>query len=160
MARPISWTEDKKKECFAYIISQISLGRSLRSVLKDENTPESQMFYIWLNEDNELSKQYARATELRAEVIFDEILQIADCEDNDIITIEGTLRVNNDVIARDRLRVDARKWALSKMMPKKYGDKIDVTSDNEKIQQPFFGSNPLITAINDSIQTNDSVLED
>ena len=29
---------------------------------------------------------------------------------------------NHNVINRDRLRVDARKWAASKLAPKKYGD--------------------------------------
>ena len=45
----------------------------------------------------------------------------------------GNPRINHDVIQRDRLRVDARKWMLGKMQPKKYGDKLDVTSDGEKI---------------------------
>ena len=37
-----------------------------------------------------------------------------------------------DVIARNRLRIDTRKWILSKMLPKVYGDKLiqEVTGAN------------------------------
>ncbi len=81
------------------------------------------------------SDDYARAREQRADNIFEEILNIADCEDEDIYTDDnGIERVNHDAINRDRLRIDARKWMLGKMQPKKYGDKIDVTSDGEKLQ--------------------------
>ena len=54
---------------------------------------------------------------------------------------DGKVVTNHNVIQRDRLRVDARKWALSKMNPKKYGDKVDVTSGGEKINN----SNPYLT---------------
>lgn len=38
--------------------------------------------------------------------------------------------VNGEAVQRSKLRVDARKWALSKLLPKKYGDKIDVNHGN------------------------------
>ena len=37
--------------------------------------------------------------------------------------VDGKEIINQDVIARSRLRVDARKWIASKLLPKKYGDK-------------------------------------
>lgn len=32
-----------------------------------------------------------------------------------------------------RLKIDARKWVVARMLPKKYGDKIDITTDNKPI---------------------------
>lgn len=55
----------------------------------------------------------------------EETIEIADNGTNDTYTKEdGSEGVNSDVVQRSRLRVDARKWFLSKMMPKVYGDKI------------------------------------
>jgi hypothetical protein len=59
----------------------------------------------------EYSEHYARAMERRADAIFDEIVDISD----------GDPEADT---ARDRLRIDARKWVVSKMLPKKYGDKV------------------------------------
>ncbi len=42
--------------------------------------------------------------------------------------------VGTNHIQRDRLKVDTLKFIASKLKPKKFGDKIDLTSNNEKIQ--------------------------
>jgi hypothetical protein len=74
-------------------------------------------------------QQYARAREAQAEYLVDEIVEIADDGTNDYMAIrdsEGEIagwRENGEYIQRSRLRVDARKWAASKLAPKKYGDK-------------------------------------
>jgi hypothetical protein len=97
-----------------------------------------------LDNNEALSKQYARACEERADKEFEDILSIADNSGNDKVTNDnGDEVVDNEAIARDRLRVDARKWRLSKMLPKKYGDKIDVTTDGEKVNN----ANPVNLSI-------------
>lgn len=133
------------EDIFNYICTEIEKGRALRNVLKDDKMPSTSTFYEWLELYPEKQKQYARATEIRAEAIFDDILSIADENDNDTyINDNGIEVVNNDVIQRSRLRIDARKWVLSKLNPKKFGEKLDVTSDNKPIlQTPIFGENPL-----------------
>jgi len=56
------------------------------------------------------------------------LLEVADDGRNDTYTDEdGNIRTDHDVIARSRLRVDTRKWLLSKALPKIYGDKIEAT---------------------------------
>ncbi|MEZ7496459.1 hypothetical protein QO206_13255 [Leeuwenhoekiella aequorea] len=89
--------------------------------------PTMKTFYEWLDNDDEKVKQYARACEIRADKMFDEIIDIADENNADIsIGDDGQIKMNGDVVQRSRLKIDARKWALSKMQPKKYGDKIDL----------------------------------
>ena len=138
MSRPIKWTVEKKEIAVKEILLEIMKGRSLTSILKTDergDLPSKVTFFEWLKEDEELTNQYARATEVRAEVIFDDILSIADENTNDTsINENGIEVVNNDVIQRSRLRIDARKWVLSKLNPKKFGDKTDITSGGEKIQ--------------------------
>lgn len=91
-------------------------------------------FYDLLSNDVEKSNKYTRATELRTERMAEETLEISDSVEDDIITLpDGREVVNNNVIQRDRLRVDTRKWLLSKMNPKKYGDKIEVDTNQKHV---------------------------
>jgi hypothetical protein len=99
--------------------------------------------FRWLADDDNTAfrQQYAHAREVQAESMFEEMLEIADDGSRDTYTDEnGNERTNQEVIGRSRLRVDARKWALSKMLPKKYGDKV---------QQEITGKDgaPLLTGI-------------
>lgn len=137
-----TYSEEEKIEILNKIFLQIKLkGYSVRKIFKEDNKDRPEIsrntFHEWLSNNKEMVDQYARACEERADGIFEEILDIVDCEDNDLIEDEdGFTRVNHDVIQRDRLRVDARKWILSKMNPTKYGDKIDHTSNGETITTP------------------------
>lgn len=56
-------------------------------------------------------------------MIFEEILTIADSQEGDVIIVDGREVTNHDVIARAKLRVDARRWMIGKMAPKRYGDR-------------------------------------
>jgi hypothetical protein len=65
------------------------------------------------------------ARELQADCLAEEILEIADDGRNDWTKREdGSDAVNAEVVQRSRLRVDARKWLLAKLQPKKYDDRI------------------------------------
>jgi hypothetical protein len=141
----MAYSIDEIDKIFNYVCTEIEKGRALRNILKEKEMPSSSTFYQWLDNNIEKSKQYARATEVRAEIIFDDIIAIADENTNDTyIDDNGFEKVNKDVIQRSRLRIDARKWVLSKLNPKKFGEKLDVTSDNKPISQPpIFGDNPL-----------------
>ncbi len=135
----MAYSAEQKEDLFKAIFESIENGNSLRKALI-ENKLSSSTFFIWLEEDEIKSKQYARATELRAEALLDEMMDIVDESDRDIIPMElsdGVFveKVNHEAIQRSRLRYDARKWLISKLNPKKYGDKseVDVTSKGEKI---------------------------
>lgn len=105
----------------------IAEGMSLRKVCELETMPSISTVMRWLADERygAFREQYVRAREAQADVMAEEILQIADDGRNDTqVDDEGRVIVDHDHIARSRLRVDARKWLASKMAPKKYGDKI------------------------------------
>ena len=78
----------------------------------------------WLVDFPTFSEQYARAREIQADTLFDEILDIADESTNDkTVNADGNEVVNHEAIQRARLRVDTRKWMAGKLKPKKYGEK-------------------------------------
>lgn len=108
------------------ICEQIAEGRSLRAILKeDPQMPASSTVFKALSQDKAFAEQYARAREAQADALFDEILDIADESSNDSYTDEnGVERTNQEVVARSRIRIDARKWMAGKLRPKVYGDKV------------------------------------
>jgi hypothetical protein len=124
----MKYTAKQKQEIIDKVCELISEGNSLRSITRiDKSLPPRQTINQWIREDKNIASQYARATEERAVTIFEDILDIADNQQDDIVELEdGRQVVNHNVIQRDKLRVDSRKWMLSKMMPKKYGDKLEV----------------------------------
>ena len=93
-------------------------------------------FYRELEDSEELRDMYTRAREIRADKIFDEILDIADSQGEDVGTNPetGEPQINHNVIQRNRLQIDARKWVLGKMSPR-YADnqKIDVTTNGKDL---------------------------
>lgn len=93
-------------------------------------------FYRELEDSEELRDTYTRAREIRADKIFEEILEIADSQGEDVGTnpITGEEQINHNVIQRNRLQIDARKWVLGKMS-QKYADnqKIDVTTNGKDL---------------------------
>lgn len=109
MGRPSSFTQDTADT----ICERLATGESLRTICKDDAMPDQRTVFRWLaDEERELFRQqYARARELQADALFDEILDLAD---------GGTADVQ-----RDRLSVDARKWMAGKLQPRKYGDKVE-----------------------------------
>jgi hypothetical protein len=119
------------------IFQEIAKGKSVRGIFDGGQVEISrETFYVWLDEDKSKSDQYAKVCEVRADKIFEDILDIADDGTNDYVDKDGITVLNSEHIQRSRLRVDARKWMLGKMNPKKYGDKVstDITSKGEKIQ--------------------------
>lgn len=124
-------------ENFFKVLQLIELeGLSARKAMLKVGV-SSDLFDKWLDSDELNSKQYARACCKRADMIFDEMLELADKQDCDIhIDDKGIKRVDFNLIHRNKLQIDTRKWMLSKMMPKKYGDKVDITTNNESLNTP------------------------
>lgn len=117
------------------ICSRLAAGESMRSISRDEDMPAMSTLFKWLREHEEFSQQYARAKEESADALVEEILDIADDGVNDWMEKHGKegeaigYQVNGEHIQRSRLRVDTRKWAASKLKPKKYGDRL-ITDQN------------------------------
>jgi len=119
---------------FNEIISDISEGMPVRKALRGRIS--NGKFYDMLEEDVDKEKRYARACAQRADIIFEESLEIADDSNEDITYKDGVVIENQKVVQRDRLRVETRKWFLSKLHPKKYGDKSEIDLRVKENVQP------------------------
>ena len=132
------WTEELKTTAIKLILDGIVEGRSVRSILNPATRdklvyPSYVEFLEWVEESESLAKQYARAMEWRAEGLLEDTIDIADDASRDTTELDGETRTNVEHIQRTKLRVEARQFALRKMAPKKYGERLDVTSDGEKL---------------------------
>lgn len=122
IGRPTIYTP----ELVETICTRMIDGESLRAICRDEHMPPAGTVLRWVSQHKEFRDQYEDAMAQRAESMFEEILDIADETSRDTVITDTGERANTEWISRSRLRVDARKWMLSKMMPKKYGDKIAI----------------------------------
>ena len=112
--RPSDYTD----ELAAELCARIADGKSLRTVCSAPDMPGKSTVMRWLvaPEHQGFRDQYARAREAAADKMAEEALEIAD-------GIGRKEAADHGVVARDRLRVDTRKWFVSKLAPKKYGDR-------------------------------------
>jgi hypothetical protein len=106
MGRPSSYNDEMADK----IIEHISEGKSLASATQYGMPPASTVFR-WMEDNEDFRKRYARAREEQAELLVSEIIEIADTEEDP---------------AKARNRIDARKWAAMKLLPKVYGDRQEV----------------------------------
>lgn len=140
--RPLTYTSKLGKN----ICQKLAEGESLRSICRSEGMPPESTVRGWVIDDIEgFAAQYARARDIGLDAIADETFDIADDGRNDWIEREGKrgetyIALNEEAVARSRMRLDQRKWYLSKLAPKKYGEKIqqEMTGpDGAPLPQPL-----------------------
>ena len=83
---------------------------------------------------------YNCARELQAQTFADELIDIADDGTNDWVRRENqrgrvSYIVDKEHIARSRLRFEARQWVISKILPKTFGDKLQL-KHNSAVTSP------------------------
>ncbi|MDA3781146.1 MAG: hypothetical protein PF487_13115 [Bacteroidales bacterium] len=138
------YTEKQKIKFVDEICKRVSKGQSLVKVLEtDKSLPQHTIFYEWLLFNKNFAEKYARACVLRAEIEYENVLTIADNITTDakpdyFVDENNVLKVDHENINRSRLRVDTRKWWLSKMVPKVYGDKVHLNIEGHAVNPQGF----------------------
>lgn len=123
--RPSKFTNEVARK----ICDALKAGRTLRDVCTEEGMPAPSTVILWTQQNAKFSEQYARAREAGYQHMAEELLDISDDGTNDYverIRENGTKHVvfDGEHVQRSRLRVDTRKWLLSKALPKIYGDRL------------------------------------
>lgn len=92
------------------ILSEISNGKSLTKVINENRgvLPSFAVIIKWMNENPSFRVEYEAARDVRADKIFDEMIDLVD-ESGDI--------------PKARLQVDTRKWCLGRMKPRSYDER-------------------------------------
>jgi len=114
-----------KKILDAIVVDHLSVRKACKINGISDGT-----FLQWVADDKILAEQYTKALKIRTDTMAMEILDIVDdVAEDDIFDDNGNRKANNEWINRSRLRMDGRKWILSKLMPKKYGDHLQLDTN-------------------------------
>lgn len=109
--------------------------KSLAAILDEIGNPiNPSTWYRWLQADKDLRERYARARADQAQVMADQITEIADnTQVGEIVTEtpDGVQIKRADMIEHRKLRIESRKWLAAKLLPKVYGDKIQAEHTGE-----------------------------
>jgi len=129
VGRPSLYTDELADQ----ICERLAAGESMRSVSRDDSMPAMSTLFKWIRELPNFTEQYARAKTESADALVEDMLDIADNQVEQPLLVDGVpLQIDGKpVMVKDavsvnhaKLRVDTRKWAASKLKPKKYGDKM------------------------------------
>lgn len=115
------------------ICEQLASGKSLRSICRKKGMPAESTVRLWAIDDVDgFAAQYRRAREVQAHVLAEEMLDIANTAklgSKTVIGPDGTTVTKSDMTEHRRMQIDARKWYISKVLPKIYGDKLQLDGD-------------------------------
>ena len=112
---------DNKPEIIASVLAGMEAGTPFRRSCKEAGVAPP-TFIRWCDEDPKLAEQYAISRMKLMDMIAEEIIEISD--ELPPMTANGSL--DSAGVNHQRLRVDSRKWLLSKLAPKKYGERQTV----------------------------------
>lgn len=140
------------------MMMRLAAGESLRSICRDTKYPAEAVVRRRAINDEEFGSQYARARELGLYSMAEEIIEIADtpvkaevtrierapvldADGNEIGKIvEKEITTIADDVAHRKLQTDNRKWTLSKLLPKVFGDRVEhnvTTTDVKELKIEF-----------------------
>jgi len=105
--KPSSFTQ----EIADRICEELIEGRSMRQICSDEGMPNRSTVLRWMDQNPEFAAKCARAREMQADLMDDIILEVAH-------------NVTPESAAADRVRLSAYQWRAAKLLPKKYGDRV------------------------------------
>ncbi len=164
--RPTKYTPEIEIE----VLQRLSAGESLRAICKSEHLPSDAAIRTWVIQDTPpgISTRYAHARALGLDSIAEETIEIADtCRIGEKRKVKSGGRsmtgeplpdeeeiMTGDMVDRSRLQVDTRKWLLSKLAHKKYGDRIEIAGDADNpLNVNVTQSTELLAARIDSLIT-------
>jgi len=128
--RPTDYTP----EIAEIFCSYLAEGLSVRTICRFEEMPSKRTFFRWLNKHPEFRTQYEVAKEQSVPALYEDMMDDLMDDVGEPLVVNGkpikdangdqVMVITAASISYARLKYDARKWALSKLAPKKFGDKL------------------------------------
>lgn len=132
MSQPSSYTPELDAE----ICERLANGETLRAICRDAHMPSWVTVYNWRKANPEFSQRFTLARELGGDAIAEEALEISNTpqvgertEDSDT----GYKTVREDMLGHRKLQIETRLKLLAVWFPRKYGQRVDVTTGNESL---------------------------
>lgn len=130
--RPSSYTDEMaNKICELMSVK----GMTLREICRMDDMPDRATVYRWIEANESFRGRYARSREALIEFWADESIEIADDGTNDWVVRQrgkdSVVLADHEHISRSKLRVEQRRWLMSKMAPQKYGDSVNLSGSGD-----------------------------
>ncbi len=132
---------DYNSNVVVQLCEQLAQGISLRTVCLAPEMPALSTVFKWLAKYPEFVEQYDKAKIESTEAMSEDTLFLAD-QSSEVLVGDKS---DNARVQAMKLRVDTRKWLMSKMKPKKYGEKLDMTTNGKDLPTPIYSGNSLKT---------------
>lgn len=108
----------KTPELLNEILRRVGQGDSVLSICRDDGMPNDRTVWGWMHDDEQFARDYTRALTQRSLVHADRI--------DDVVKRALAGEIPSDVA---RVAIDAAKWTASRLLPKIYGERQEVSVD-------------------------------
>jgi hypothetical protein len=131
------------------VLARLAAGETLKSICRFDGIPSEATVRGWALDDREgFAARFARAREIGAYSMADELLEISDDGRNDWVANNDPdnpgYALNGENVQRSKLRADSRKWLMSKVLPKVFGDR-------QQLEHTGVGGVPMVPILNVTI---------
>ena len=119
------------------VLGELMEGRTLVEVCRLPGMPSKAAVLLWARRDRDgFAARYKEAREIGGQIMVDDLILIGNDSQGDYVTRrtesgETVVVVNHDNINRDRLRSENLKWALTRALPKIYGNRLDINAKHD-----------------------------
>lgn len=124
VGRPSTYNDEIADE----ICARLMEGETMASICSDPTMPMRRTVTLWIVKSQAFAERHQRAREMQARNWADEIIQIAD--DGSLDTrLDGDgmiVGVDHEHISRSKLRIETRRFLMSKIVPSMFGDKVNI----------------------------------
>ena len=118
------------EQCGNDICELVANGVSIQEICKSDTFPCEATVYGWGSTYPDFFLKLQLARQRCADLLIAEAMEIADDSKGDIKTDEkGRTVIDWENVNRSKLRVETRKWYASKLAPKRYGDKLELSGE-------------------------------
>ena len=117
------------QKVWEYILDQIANGRTLTSIVAEPDMPSYAWCTLQLRSDPQLKERYAEAVDSRVEFMAQQFLDLADSPIPE--GLDGTAQ--SAWVQQLKLKLWARTWLMSKLKPRTYGERLDVSVTHAQI---------------------------
>ena len=146
VGRPVTYTQEDRDRIAEHICNELANKRFISSILReDEGMPSPAQWARWLAEDTPdaevLREKVARAREAGVEAHLEDMIAIADDATGDAEVAydaqgKAYVKMDGDNVQRAKTRIYAREKMAQMLTPRRFGQKLDVTSDGKALPAP------------------------
>ena len=127
--KPIGRPSISTETLAAKICQRIADGESIRAICSDPDMPSTTAIFRWIanGKYDGFRQLYEASMQIRLETLGDGLIELADAP----IERNAAGAIDSAAVQMRRLQIETRRWILSKLLPRKYGDRMGLDHQGE-----------------------------